>query len=108
MNSGGTLACALVVLPAVIFVAQDCMAAGFAIKEQSGAALGNAFAGSASGIDDNSYSLYNPSMVAHLFGTSMPDADINLKAIRSRKFLERVRVACSHHRPPGQSQVLRA
>ena len=67
-KSGRTLASALVALPAVIFVAQDALAAGFAIKEQSGSALGNAFAGSASGTDDISYSYYNAAMMGFLSG----------------------------------------
>lgn len=67
-KSGRMLACALVVLPALIFSAQEALAAGFAIKEQSGTALGNAFAGSASGTDDISYSFYNPAMMGFLDG----------------------------------------
>ena len=67
-KSGRMLACALVVLPALIFSAQEALAAGFAIKEQSGTALGNAFAGSASGTDDISYSYYNPAMMGYLSG----------------------------------------
>jgi long-chain fatty acid transport protein len=62
------LACALAGLPALVFWVQDALAAGFAIKEQSGSALGNAFAGSATGIDDISYSFYNPAMMTYLSG----------------------------------------
>ena len=68
MKSGRMLAGALVALPAALFVAQDALAAGFAIKEQSGSALGNAFAGSASGTDDISYSYYNAAMMGFLSG----------------------------------------
>ncbi len=67
-NTGRTLACALVALPALVLSAQHALAAGFAIKEQSGSALGNAFAGSVTGVDDITYSFYNPAMMTYLSG----------------------------------------
>ncbi len=68
MKSGRTLACALVALSALVLSAQHALAAGFAIKEQSGSALGNAFAGAVTGIDDISYSYFNPAMMTYLSG----------------------------------------
>ncbi|MDH3593251.1 MAG: OmpP1/FadL family transporter [Rhodospirillales bacterium] len=67
-KSGRTLACALVALPALVLSAQHALAAGYAIKEQSGSALGNAFAGAVTGIDDITYSFYNPAMMTYLSG----------------------------------------
>ena len=84
-KSGRTLACALVALPAVALSAQHALAAGFAIKEQSGSALGNAFAGSATGIDDISYSFYNPAMMTYLSGNHAAMARI--ERIVYRKFI---------------------
>ena len=42
--------------------------AGFALKEQSGAALGNAFAGASSAAEDPSYMFFNPATVGRLDG----------------------------------------
>jgi long-chain fatty acid transport protein len=58
----------MIALPMLVLSTQDAEAAGFAIKEQSGSALGNAFAGSVTGIDDLSYSYYNPAMMTYLSG----------------------------------------
>ena len=44
------------------------MAAGYAIKEQSGTALGNAFAGASSAAEDASYMFFNPASVGRLDG----------------------------------------
>lgn len=59
---GGVLLASAVLLPA----AQDAEASGFAIREQSGTALGNAFAGAPTGIDDVSYIYFNPAMAGFL------------------------------------------
>lgn len=46
--------------------AGDAQAAGFALKEQSGTALGNAFAGATAGAEDVSYMFFNPAgLVRH-------------------------------------------
>ena len=63
---GGILALALVTVPALILPVRDPPAVGFAVREQSGSALGNAFAGCASGVDDVSYSFYSPAMMGFL------------------------------------------
>jgi long-chain fatty acid transport protein len=46
----------------------DAWAAGYAIREQSGMALGNAFAGSTAAAEDISYSFFNPAALAHHSG----------------------------------------
>lgn len=51
--------CAAMALPAA-----DAHAAGFAIKEQSGAAQGNSFAGATAGAEDVTYMFYNPASMA--------------------------------------------
>ena len=66
--TGRTLAGVLAALPALGFAAGTAEAAGFAIKEQSTTALGNAFAGATTGIDDLSYSFFNPAMMTYLEG----------------------------------------
>ena len=45
--------------------AQEALASGFAVREQSGTALGNAFAGATSGVDDISYSFFNPASLTY-------------------------------------------
>ncbi len=57
---GARLVCVLGLL-----VAGKAMAAGFALKEQSTAALGNAFAGATAGAEDPSYSFFNPAALAY-------------------------------------------
>ncbi|MBE9555847.1 MAG: outer membrane protein transport protein, partial [Proteobacteria bacterium] len=47
--------CAAVALPT-----GDASAAGFALKEQSGAAQGNSFAGATAGAEDITYMFFNP------------------------------------------------
>lgn len=44
----------------VVLPASDARAAGFAIKEQSGAAQGNSFAGATAGAEDVTYMFFNP------------------------------------------------
>ena len=67
-KSGRTLAFALAALPALALSAQHALAAGYAVREQSGSALGNAFAGAPTGIDDPSYMFWNPAMLTYLDG----------------------------------------
>ncbi|WP_412852015.1 OmpP1/FadL family transporter [Ectothiorhodospira shaposhnikovii] len=45
--------------------------AAFALKEQSAAALGNAFAGATAGAEDISYSFFNPAALAYGTGTEI-------------------------------------
>lgn len=47
---------------------QSLFAAGFALKEQSGTALGNAFAGASSAAEDPSYMFFNPATVGRMDG----------------------------------------
>jgi long-chain fatty acid transport protein len=58
----------MLALPMLVFSTQGAKAAGFAIKEQSTSALGNAFASAVTGIDDLSYSYFNPAMMTYLSG----------------------------------------
>lgn len=46
------------------FTAQAALGAGFALKEQSATAQGNAFAGATAGADDISYMFFNPAALA--------------------------------------------
>lgn len=55
--TGRALALGLGILP---LAASGAMASGFALKEQSGAALGNAFAGATAGAEDITYMFFNP------------------------------------------------
>lgn len=45
------------------------LASGFQVREQSGSALGNAFAGVTAGVDDPSFMFYNPASMTYLDGT---------------------------------------
>src|SRR5574344_1519564 len=47
-------------LIAVSFLTSEANAAGFLLREQSAAGIGNAFAGASAGAEDGSYSFYNP------------------------------------------------
>jgi long-chain fatty acid transport protein len=67
-NTGRALTGAAIALAMLVFWTQGAQAAGFAIKEQSTTALGNAFAGATTGIDDLSYSFFNPAMMTYLEG----------------------------------------
>lgn len=49
----------------------DAQASGFALKEQSGAALGNAFAGATAGAEDISYMFFNPAGLTRHSGTQV-------------------------------------
>ncbi len=62
----GTAVCAAAGL---LMLAGEASAAGFAIKEQSGTALGNAFAGATAGAEDLSYMFFNPAALAYQSGT---------------------------------------
>jgi long-chain fatty acid transport protein len=52
-------------------IAGQALAAGFAIKEQSGAALGNAFAGATAGAEDISYMFFNPAGLTRHSGSQV-------------------------------------
>jgi long-chain fatty acid transport protein len=58
----------VVVLPALLLEVSQAQAAGFAIREQSGSGLGNAFAGGPTGIDDPSFIYSNPASMGFLSG----------------------------------------
>ncbi len=55
----------------VALFAADARAAGFALKEQSTAALGNAFAGATAGAEDLSYMFFNPAAAARQSGSQV-------------------------------------
>ncbi len=55
----------------VILAAADANAAGFHLREQSAAALGNAFAGSTAGAENNSYSYFNVAGLTKQKGTQV-------------------------------------
>ncbi|MDR1026138.1 MAG: OmpP1/FadL family transporter [Lactobacillus sp.] len=54
-----------------VFCATNVMAAGFNLREQSVAALGNAFAGATAGAEDISYSYWNPAGLTRHKGTQV-------------------------------------
>ncbi len=54
----------LALLPAGLFAAEHADAAGFAIREQSSVAQGNAFAGATAAAEDISYMFFNPAALA--------------------------------------------
>lgn len=53
---------------ASLFSTRPSLASGFAIREQSGSALGNAYAGGAAAAEDPSYMFYNPAALARQDG----------------------------------------
>ena len=63
-------AVAMAAISAVLAVA-PAMGAGFAIKEQSSTALGNAFAGATAGAEDPSYMFFNPAALGRLEGNQV-------------------------------------
>ena len=62
---------ALLVLMAAFGPAISASASGFALREQSATALGNAFAGGAAAADDPSYMFFNPAALARQSGTQV-------------------------------------
>lgn len=54
---------------AMALLAAEAHAAGFAIREQSATAQGNAFAGATAGAEDPSYMFFNPAALAYQEGT---------------------------------------
>jgi long-chain fatty acid transport protein len=56
---------------ALVIAAAEASAAGYAIREQSGWALGNAFAGSTAAAEDISYSFFNPAALARHSGNQI-------------------------------------
>ncbi|MEZ5865096.1 MAG: outer membrane protein transport protein [Geminicoccaceae bacterium] len=53
---------------AALLAAGSAHGAGFAIKEQSATALGNAFAGATAGAEDLSYMFFNPAVLGRFDG----------------------------------------
>ncbi len=62
------LACAAVVLPALVLEAADAQAAGFAVRDSSTTGLGNAFAGAPTSTDDISNMNVNPATMGFQTG----------------------------------------
>ena len=54
-----------------LLVYSDALASGFNLKEQSAAAMGNAFAGATAGAEDISYSFFNPAGLTRHGGTKV-------------------------------------
>ncbi|WP_052464793.1 OmpP1/FadL family transporter [Geoalkalibacter subterraneus] len=54
-----------------IVMAQPAFSAGFALKEQSASALGNAFAGATAAAEDVSYMFFNPAALGQLEGNQL-------------------------------------
>ncbi len=52
------------VIAACLLPAGTGLASGFAVREQSASALGNAYAGGAAAAEDPSYMFYNPAALA--------------------------------------------
>ena len=61
-----------------VCAASTAQAAGFLLREQSAAGMGNAFAGATAGAEDGSYSFYNPAGIIRQAGTQ---ASVNATAI---------------------------
>lgn len=59
---------AVVAMVPVMAASPIALGAGFALKEQSGTALGNAFAGASSAAEDPSYMFFNPATVGRMDG----------------------------------------
>ncbi|MDO5386803.1 MAG: outer membrane protein transport protein [Pseudomonadota bacterium] len=68
----------LTALGTILLASAEAEAAGFLLREQSAAAMGNAFAGATAGAEDASYSFYNPAAIIRQPGTS---ASLNATAI---------------------------
>lgn len=68
----------LTALGTVLLASAQANAAGFLLREQSAAAMGNAFAGATAGAEDASYSFYNPAGIIRHSGTN---TSINATAI---------------------------
>ena len=66
-----------------VFVSSEALASGFNLREQSVAALGNAFTGATAGADDISYSYFNPAGLTRHGGVNV-NAGGTLVAPRSR------------------------
>lgn len=62
-----------VLAPALLctFVASEAEAAGYALREQSASALGNAFAGATAGAEDLSYMFFNPAGLTRQSGSQI-------------------------------------
>lgn len=56
---------------ACLLATDPCLASGFAIREQSATALGNAYAGGAAAAEDPSYMFYNPAALARQDGNQI-------------------------------------
>lgn len=67
-NHGRALACALIVVPAILLSAQDVEASGFAIRENSTTGLGNAFASVPTNTDDITSISTNPAAMTYFTG----------------------------------------
>jgi long-chain fatty acid transport protein len=58
-------------MAAVLASADEAAASGFALREQSGTALGNAFAGATASAEDPSYMFFNPAALARQQGSQI-------------------------------------
>ena len=72
----------LTALGTILLASAEAEAAGFLLREQSAAAMGNAFAGATAGAEDASYSFYNPAAIIRQPGTS---ASLNATAIVGKR-----------------------
>ncbi|MBO5443289.1 MAG: TonB-dependent receptor [Alphaproteobacteria bacterium] len=61
----------LTAIGTVMLAAGNAQAAGFLLREQSVAGMGNAFAGATAGAEDPSYSFYNPAGLTMHYGTKL-------------------------------------
>jgi long-chain fatty acid transport protein len=68
-HAQGRALLAALVLGALVLPAREALASGFALREQSASALGNAFAGATAGAEDPSYMFFNPAALARQRGS---------------------------------------
>ena len=68
----------LTAIGSALMTAGTAHSAGFLLREQSAAGMGNAFAGATAGAEDGSYSFYNPAGIIRQYGTQ---ASVNATAI---------------------------
>ena len=84
---------------ATLLPAADANAAGFALKEQSGAAQGNSFAGATAGAEDVTYMFFNPGRLDTQEGHQ---AAVVLSYIIAQRRDERRTAALRTVRPTGR------
>ncbi|MEZ5862247.1 MAG: outer membrane protein transport protein [Geminicoccaceae bacterium] len=83
---------------AALLAAGSAHGAGFAIKEQSATALGNAFAGATAGAEDLSYMFFNPAVLGRFDGNQAQLAVSGILTKLDLKEATASTTAGTHHR----------